>query len=107
MGGKRRRNGEECCFDVKVDGRVVVRRTGGQERKIKKKGVKGGVGGNTRERVDPRHVSAGLWVSPGDGNRLLLQSLHQPGRTDARVTVLLQCDITGGGPCCHCNSLRL
>ena len=24
-----------------------------------------------------------------------------------RVTVLLQCNITGGGPCCHCNSLRL
>lgn len=29
-------------------------------------------------------VSTGLWVSAGDGDRLLIQSLHQPGRTDAR-----------------------
>lgn len=28
---KRRRNGKECCFDVKGDERAVVRRAGGRE----------------------------------------------------------------------------
>lgn len=38
MEKKRRRNGEECCFDVKGDGRAVVRRARGREGKIKRKG---------------------------------------------------------------------
>lgn len=37
MGGKRRRNAEECCFDVKGDRRVVVRRARGQERKVRER----------------------------------------------------------------------
>lgn len=49
MGGKRRRNEGECCFDVKGDRRVVVGRARGQERKVKERGLNGSAGGGRRE----------------------------------------------------------
>lgn len=48
----------ECCFDVKGDGRAVVRRVGGRERKIKEKGVKGEAGGEDRRQSGPQTVSS-------------------------------------------------
>lgn len=58
MGGKRRRNEGECCFDVKGDGRVVVGRARGRKRKVKERGLNGSAGGEdegkTRGRGDPR-----------------------------------------------------
>lgn len=57
-GKKRRRNEKECCFDVKGDGRTVVRRARGRERKIKGKGVKGRVGGEDKRKSRPQTVSS-------------------------------------------------
>lgn len=59
LGGKKwRRNERECCFDVKGDGRAVVSRARGRERKIKEKGVKGKAGGEDKRQSRPQTVSS-------------------------------------------------
>lgn len=58
MGGKRRRNEGECCFDVKGDRRVVVGRARGQERKVKERGLNGRAGGEDERKSRPQTVSS-------------------------------------------------
>lgn len=55
-GKKRRRNGGECCFDVKGDGRAAVRRARGRE-KNKEEGVMGKAGGEGKRKSRPQTVS--------------------------------------------------